>query len=73
MQWKIDSWQSIDEAMRDSVLDRIEEGKFCLDDMKDYFTVFSDDTWLQTERHPVWRRRELDSGFHVQRGNLSLR
>lgn len=33
----------------------------------------SDDTCLQAGRHPVWRRRELDSGFHVQRGNLSFR
>jgi hypothetical protein len=31
------------------------------------------DTCLQAEWHPVWRRRELDSGFHVQRGNLSFR
>ena len=30
-------------------------------------------TCLQAERHPVWRRRELDPGFHVQRGNLSFR
>src|SRR5512139_4089650 len=33
----------------------------------------SDGTCLQAERHPVWRRRELDPGFHGQRGNLSFR
>ena len=41
MQWKIDSSQPIDEELRDSVLDRIEEGTFCMDDLKDYFTVFT--------------------------------
>jgi len=41
MQWKIDSGQPIDEVLRDSVLDRIEEGTFCMDDLKDYFTVFT--------------------------------
>ena len=28
--------------------------------------ISSDGTCLQAEWHPVWRRRELDSGFHVQ-------
>jgi len=42
------------------------EGLHCLG-------ISSDGTCLQAEWHPVWRRRELDSGFHVQRGNLSFR
>lgn len=41
MAWKTNAGQPIDEALRDSVLDRIEEGTFCLDDLKDYFTVFT--------------------------------
>jgi hypothetical protein len=42
------------------------EGLHCL-------RTSSDGTCLQTERHPVWRRRELDPGFCVERGNLSFR
>jgi putative sterol carrier protein len=41
MEWTIDCNQPIDEELRDSVLDRIEEGTFCADDLKDYFTVFT--------------------------------
>jgi putative sterol carrier protein len=41
MQWKIDADQPIDEKLQDSVADRIEEGAFCMDDMQDYFTAFT--------------------------------
>jgi hypothetical protein len=35
--------------------------------------ISSEDTCLPTGWHPVLRRRELDSGFRVERGNLSFR
>lgn len=41
MQWKVDCNQPVDEELRDSILDRIEEGTFCDADMRDYFTVFT--------------------------------
>jgi putative sterol carrier protein len=41
MQWRIDAGQPIDERLRDRVVDRIDNGTFCPDDLKDYFTVFT--------------------------------
>jgi hypothetical protein len=40
------------------------EGKHCL-------RISSEGTCLPTERHPALRRRELDSGICVERGNSS--
>jgi hypothetical protein len=40
-QWKVDSDQQIDAALRDHVLDRIEEGNLSIGDLKDFFTVFT--------------------------------
>ena len=39
------------------------EGFHCL-------RISSEGTCLLSERHPVFRRRELDLGFHVERGIL---
>ena len=41
MEWRIDPEQSIDEDLRDSILDKIEEDTFCTADLQDYFTVFT--------------------------------
>jgi len=40
MNWKIDSNQPIDEALRDKIQDKIDDGDFGMDDLKDFFTVF---------------------------------
>jgi len=41
MTWKIDSNQPIDEALRDMVQEKIDEGTFGMEDLHDYFTVFT--------------------------------
>jgi putative sterol carrier protein len=41
MKWRVDSGQPIDEELRDSILDKMEEGTFCIEDFKDYCTVFT--------------------------------
>ena len=41
MQWLIESNILVDNALKDSILDRIEEGTFSMDDLKDFFTVFT--------------------------------
>jgi len=41
MKWKVDCNQPIDENLRDSVLDKIEEGTFGMKDLQNYFTVFT--------------------------------
>jgi putative sterol carrier protein len=40
MEWTVDSSMPLDPKLRDSVLDRIEEGTFMFDDLKDFMTVF---------------------------------
>ena len=40
MNWKIDSNQPIDEALRDKIQDKIDDNDFGMDDLKDFFTVF---------------------------------
>jgi putative sterol carrier protein len=41
MAWRIEGNQPIDEALRDMILDKIEEGSLGVEDLKDYFTVFA--------------------------------
>jgi putative sterol carrier protein len=41
MTWKIEGNQPIDVALRDMILDKIEEGSLGTEDLKDYFTVFT--------------------------------
>lgn len=41
MEWTADCNQAIDEELRDAILDKIEEGTFCGEDLADYFTVFT--------------------------------
>lgn len=41
MTWRIEGNQPIDVALRDMVLDKIDEGSFGVEDFKDYFTVFT--------------------------------
>ena len=41
MKWRVDPSQPIDPELRDSILDRIEEGSLAMKDLKDYFTVFT--------------------------------
>jgi len=41
MTWRIEGNQPIDAALRDKVLDKIDEGSFGMDDLKDYFTVLT--------------------------------
>jgi putative sterol carrier protein len=41
MTWRIEGNQPIDVALRDAILDKIEEGSFGMEDLKDYFTVFT--------------------------------
>jgi putative sterol carrier protein len=37
--WRIEADQSIDVALKDMILDKIQEGSFGMEDLKDYFTV----------------------------------
>jgi putative sterol carrier protein len=39
MTWKIAGNQPIDVALKDMILDKIQEGSFGMEDLKDYFTV----------------------------------
>ncbi len=39
--WKVDAAEPLDEALRDAILDKIDEGSLALSDLKDYFTVFT--------------------------------
>jgi putative sterol carrier protein len=41
MAWRIEGNQPIDVALRDTILDKIEEGSFGMEDLKDYFTVLT--------------------------------
>ena len=41
MTWKIEGDQPIDVALKDMILDKIEEGSFSTEDFKDYFTVLT--------------------------------
>jgi putative sterol carrier protein len=41
MQWVIESNIPVDNALKDSVLDRIEEGTFSIENLPDFFTVFT--------------------------------
>ena len=41
MTWRIEGNQPIDVALRDMILDKIEEGSFGMEDLKDYFTVLT--------------------------------
>ena len=41
MAWRIEGNQLIDVALRDMILDKIDEGSFGMEDLKDYFTVFT--------------------------------
>jgi hypothetical protein len=41
MTWKIEGNQPIDVPLRDMILDRIHEGSFGMEGVKDYFTVFT--------------------------------
>jgi putative sterol carrier protein len=41
MTWRIEGNQPIDAALKDMILDKIEEASFGMEDLKDYFTVFT--------------------------------
>jgi putative sterol carrier protein len=41
MAWRIEGNQPIDVALRDMILDKIQEGSFGMEDLKDYFTVLT--------------------------------
>jgi putative sterol carrier protein len=41
MTWRIESNQPIDIALKDMILDKIDEGSFGMEDFQDYFTVFT--------------------------------
>jgi len=41
MTWRIEGDQPIDVALKDAILDKIEDGSFGMEDLKDYFTVFT--------------------------------
>jgi putative sterol carrier protein len=41
MTWRIEDNQPIDVALRDTILDKIDDGSFGMEDLKDYFTVFT--------------------------------
>ena len=41
MTWRIEGDQPIDVALRDMILDKIQEGSFGMEDLKDYFTVLT--------------------------------
>lgn len=41
MEWLIESDIPVDNALKDSVLDRIEEGVFSISDLPDFFAVFT--------------------------------
>jgi putative sterol carrier protein len=41
MTWRIEGNQPIDVALKDMILDKIDEGSFGMEDLKDYFTVLT--------------------------------
>ena len=41
MTWRIEGDQPIDVTLRDMILDKIQEGSFGMEDLKDYFTVLT--------------------------------
>jgi putative sterol carrier protein len=41
MTWKIEGNEPIDVALRDTILDKMQEGSFSAEDFKDYFTVLT--------------------------------
>jgi putative sterol carrier protein len=41
MTWRIEGAQPIDVALKDAILDKIDDGSFGMADLKDYFTVFT--------------------------------
>jgi putative sterol carrier protein len=41
MAWRIEGNQPIDVALRDMILDKIQDGSFGMEDLKDYFTVLT--------------------------------
>ena len=41
MAWRTEGNQPIDVALRDMILDKIQEGSFGMEDLKDYFTVLT--------------------------------
>jgi putative sterol carrier protein len=41
MTWRIEGDQPIDVALRDMIVDKIDDGSFGMEDLKDYFTVFT--------------------------------
>jgi len=41
MTWRIEGDQPIDVALKDMILDKIDEGSFGMEDLKDYFTVLT--------------------------------
>ena len=41
MTWRIEGDQPIDVALKDMILDKIDDGFFGIEDLKDYFTVFT--------------------------------
>jgi putative sterol carrier protein len=41
MTWRIEGAQPIDVALKDAILDKIDDGSFGMEDLKDYFTVFT--------------------------------
>jgi len=41
MTWRIEGNQPIDVALRDMILDKIDDGSFGMEDLKDYFTLFT--------------------------------
>jgi len=41
MSWKVDSTQPIDEVLKERMKDKIEDGSFAVEDLQDYFTLFT--------------------------------
>jgi len=41
MTWRIEGNQPIDVALRDMILDKIDDGSFGMEDLRDYFAVFT--------------------------------
>jgi putative sterol carrier protein len=41
MTWRIEGAEPIDVALKDAILDKIDDGSFGIEDLKDYFTVFT--------------------------------
>ena len=41
MTWRIEGGQPIDVALKDTILDKIEEGSLGMEDLRDYFAVFA--------------------------------